>query len=132
MNQDADRTETIREISRQRAERIGRRAFDEMVDAFYAEDAQLLPSGASTVRGRDQIRRFWHLTPDEGLVSLTLGSREIKASGELAFEIGRFSRTVRPRHGAPFQDHGKYIVVYRRGAEGYQAIAEMYNSDARR
>ncbi len=132
MNQDSDPTESIRRISRERAERIGRKAFDEMVDAFYADDAQLLPSGASALRGREKIRRFWHLTPDEGLVSLTLGSREIEASGDLAFEIGRFSRTVRPRHGAPFQEHGKYIVVYRHGADGYRAIAEMYNSDARR
>ena len=132
MNQDSDPAELIRRISRERAERIGRRAFEEMVDAFYAEDAQLLPSGAAALRGREEIRRFWHLTPAEGLVSLTLGSREIDASGDLAFEIGRFSRTVRPRHGAPFQEHGKYIVVYRRGADGYRAIAEMYNSDARR
>lgn len=131
MNQDADPTELVRGLSRRRAARIARRAFDEMVDDFYSRDAQLLPSGAATLRGREEIRRFWRRAPEEGLVSLTLGSREVEASGELAFEIGRFSRTVRPRHGAPFQEHGKYIVVYRLEAGNYRAIAEMYNSDAR-
>jgi ketosteroid isomerase-like protein len=122
----------IRQLSRERAGQIGRRAFDEMVDTFYAEDAQILPSGAAAVRGRDDIRRFWRSRPEEGLVSLTLGSREIDLSGTLAFEIGRFSATLRPRHGAPFQDHGKYIVIYRREPEGFRAIADMFNSDARR
>ena len=57
----------ILRLSSERAERIGRRAFDEMVDDFYADDAQLLASGVATVRGREAIREFWRATPDDGL-----------------------------------------------------------------
>ncbi len=123
----------IRRLCRERSERIGRREFDEMVEAFYDEDAVLLPSGAATVHGLDAVRDFWRRTPAEGLVSLTLDTLRVEASGGLAYEIGSFSRTLRRRHGAPFQEHGKYLVVYRLGSGSeYRAIAEMFNSDARR
>ncbi len=122
----------IRRLCRERSERIGRREFDEMVEAFYDRDAVLLPSGAATVRGLEAVRDFWRRTPAEGLVSLTLGTLQVEASGDLAYEIGSFSRTLRRRHGAPFQEHGKYLVVYRlRGEDGYRAVAEIFNSDAR-
>lgn len=133
MSEEAGTVGEVRRLCREREERIGRREFDEMVDGFYADDARILPSGEKTVRGIDAIREFWRRTPDQGLVSLTLETRDVEASGELAYEIGRFSRTVRPRHGAPVAEHGKYLVLYRRRPDGsLRAIAEMYNLDARR
>ncbi|MDX1392943.1 MAG: DUF4440 domain-containing protein [Gemmatimonadota bacterium] len=123
----------IRHLSRERSDRIGRREFDRMVDGFYARDARLLPSGAAAVEGADEIREFWRRTPDDGLVSLTLETGDIEVSGDLACEIGVFYRTVRPRHGAAFQEVGKYMVVYRRQADGaWRAVAEMFNADSRR
>lgn len=123
----------IRRLSRERTERIGRREFDDMVDAFYAEGAQLLASEVAAVRGIDDIRDFWRRTPDEGLVSLTLEAKDVEVSGELAYEIGAFYRTVRPRHGAPFQEIGKYMVLYRLQDDGsWKAVAEMFNTDSRR
>lgn len=126
----------IRRLSRTRGERIGRREFDEMVAEFYAEDATLLPSGSESVHGADDIRDFWRGTPEHGLVALTLDAGEIRVSGDLAYEIGRFNRTLRRRHGSPFQETGKYLVVYRRvdgpDSDGWRAAAEMFNSDSRR
>ncbi|MGH7539385.1 MAG: YybH family protein, partial [Gemmatimonadota bacterium] len=132
VSEGAGAEETIRRMCRERAERIGRREFDAMVDGFYADDARLLPSGEKTVRGIDAIRGFWRQAPADGLVSLTLETHDVEASGDLGYEIGRFSRTVRRRHGGPFAVHGKYIVIFRRREDGaYRAVAEMYNSDAR-
>lgn len=123
----------IRRMSRARATLIGKRRFDEMVDGFYASDAKLMPSGSSTARGVEEIRDFWRATPEHGLVELTLEPRDVEISGDLGYEIGRFSRTLRPRHGAPFQESGKYVVIYRRQApDRWRAIAEMFNSDSRR
>jgi len=123
----------IRQMSRARAERIGKRRFDEMVDEFYAADAKLMPSGSVTARGLEEIRGFWRSTPDQGLVELTLEPRDVEISGDLGYEIGRFSRTLRRRHGAPFQETGKYVVIYRRESpDRWRAIAEMFNSDSRR
>ncbi|MFV1988860.1 MAG: DUF4440 domain-containing protein [Gemmatimonadota bacterium] len=123
----------IRRLSRERIERIGRRDFDEMVDVFYAKDAEMLPSDVAAIRGISEIRDFWRATPDTGLVSLTLETRSIEASGDMAYEIGTFYRTIRPRHGPPFQEIGKYMVLYRLQPGGaWKAVAEMFNTDAHR
>lgn len=122
--------EEIEDLTRGRVQRIRDREMDRLVDEFYAEDALLLPSRRPAIEGREEIRRFWKETPDEGLVSLSLETREVMSSGDMAYEIGGFSRTLRRRHGAPFQDHGKYLIVYRRDGEGaLRAVAEMFNSD---
>lgn len=120
----------VRQACRRRVERIRARELDEMVDEFYADDAALLPAGREAVRGIDAIREFWRETPQTGLVSLSLETTRAEGDGRFAWEVGTFSRTLRPRHGAPFQDHGKYLVVYRREADGeLRAVAEMFNSD---
>jgi ketosteroid isomerase-like protein len=104
-----------------------------MVEGFYAEDAQLLPSGVAPVRGISDIRDFWRATPETGLVSLTLETRDTESSGDFAYEIGTFYRTIRPRHGPPFQEIGKYMVLYRLQPDGsWKATAEMFNTDSRR
>lgn len=122
--------ERIRALCRRRAERIRQRDAEAMVPEFYARDARLMPAGEPEIRGREKIRRWWRERPDAGLLALTLQPGEVKSSGDLAYEIGRFERTVRPRHGPPRQDHGKYLVVYRREPDGeFRAVAEMYNSD---
>lgn len=122
--------EEIRTMARTRVARIRDREMERMVEEFYAEDAVLLPSRRPAIEGREEIRAFWRATPDEGLVSLSLDTREAGASADLAYEVGSFSRTLRHRHGAPFQDHGKYLVVYRRQKDGgLRAVAEMFNSD---
>lgn len=120
----------VRHACRRRMERIRARELDEMVDEFYADDAVLLPAGREAVRGIHAIREFWRETPKTGLVSLSLESSRVEGEAGFAWEAGTFSRTLRPRHGAPFQDHGKYLVVYRREANGeLRAVAEMFNSD---
>ena len=123
----------IQTLSDERAARVARGDFEAMAGAFYADDAVLLPSAASTVRGRSDLVVFWREQPEKGLVSLGLETREIQASDDLAYEIGRFNRTLRRRHGAPFQERGKYLVIYRRRQDGtWRAVAEMFNSDAPR
>lgn len=152
-----DVVDAIRDLTRSRVQWIRDREMDRMVEEFYSEDALLLPSRRPAIRGREAIRAFWRETPDQGLVSLSLETTEAAGSGQLAYEVGRFSRTLRPRHGAPFQDHGKYLVVYRvvNGGSGHgeaggrdqgqgdgggeagplprsgglRAVAEMFNSD---
>jgi len=123
----------VRQLSADRAARISRLEFDEMVKMFYAREATLMPSGEGTARGAAAIGEFWRRAPEKGLVSLTMETLDVQVSGELAFEIGRFNRTLRPRHGAPFQESGKHVVIYRRQENGdWRAIAEMFNSDSRR
>lgn len=121
--------EAIRELCRRRVERIRDKEFDAMVDEFYATDAILLPTRRPAVQGIEAIRAFWRETPETGMVSLSLEPTYLEAGDGLAYEVGNFDRTLRPRHGAPFQDRGKYLVVYRRVGGRWRAVAEMFNND---
>lgn len=123
----------VRELSARREERIADRELDAMVSEFYAEEARLLPADRPVVHGREEIREFWRGAPEEGLISLELDPVEVDGSGELAYEIGTFLRTVRPRHGALLRIEGKYLTLYRRQEDGsLKAIAEIYNRDESR
>ena len=102
---------------------------DRMVDGFYAVDARLMPPDRPTLEGREEIRAFWREVPEVGLIDLKLRCRHVANAGDLAYERGDFSRTIRPRHGHPFNDVGKYLVIYRRQADGgFLAEVEMFNS----
>ena len=122
-------TEVIGKTRSMRLKRLLDDEIDAMVDGFYAADARLMPPDQPTLEGRDAILAFWKQAPASGLVSLELNSREVVGSGELAYERGDFARTLRPQHGHPFRDLGKYLVVYRRQKAGdYRAVVEMFNT----
>jgi ketosteroid isomerase-like protein len=119
----------LEELRVARLQRLMDKQFDAMVEGFYAEDARLMPPDQPTLEGREALRAFWENAPEAGLIDLRLTAREVDGSGDLAYERGEFARRLRPRHGHQFTDLGKYLVVFRRQADGgYRAIVEIFNS----
>ncbi len=94
-----------------------------LVDAFYAEDAQLLPPHAPLIRGKAAIRDFWSAFMATGISEVSLQTDEVIASGDLAYGMGKYGYSA---SGA--RHTGKYVVVYRRQpAGGYKAVADAFN-----
>ena len=128
----AELVESVRAVSRARVTRIHERAVDALVDEFYSADARLMAPGRPEVRGADELRRFWRSEFDQGLVTLNLNPNEIDGSGDHAYEIGTYDLMVRREARGPFQDHGKYVVVYERQPDSsWKAAADIFNSDQR-
>ena len=120
----------IREKTAERVRHIRDQEMDAMVDAFYADDAVFMPPNHLEVRGREALLAYWRERPDEGLLELELEPTHVESSGDLAYEVGRYTSLLRPRHGSLLQDYGKYLVVYRRGEGGeWRAVADTFNSD---
>lgn len=129
MSEDAELADIVAQLRTGRVQLLNRGEIDAMVDGFYHADARLMPPDRPTVEGLEAIRAFWHEVPEVGLIDLKLRCKHVDGSGDLAYERGDFSRTIRPRHGHPFQDVGKYVVIYRRGSDGrFLAEVEMFNS----
>lgn len=97
-----------------------------IAEMFYEEDAQLLPPNAPMTRGRAAIRQFWAEFFQVAGTDVVLETGEIAASGDLACSVGRYQGTL-----AGERAQGKYMLVYRRQADGgYKAIADAFNADA--
>lgn len=100
------------------------------VAALYAEDAALLPPGAARVDGRAAIRAFWQGAIDDGITALTLEAVEVEESGDLAMEVGAFSLAVPGEGDEKTIVFGKYIVVWKKGADGvWRLYRDIWNTN---
>src|SRR5687768_2528971 len=101
-----------------------------LVQAFYAEDAVLMPPHHPIVGGHANIRTFLQGLMDSGFQGIKLVPKEIKAEGDIAYSRGAYTLTMAGQGNASVDEVGKYIVVYpRRPDGGWRATADIFNSD---
>jgi ketosteroid isomerase-like protein len=101
-----------------------------LVRAFYAPDAVLMPPNHPAVEGRAGIQAFFQGLIDGGFTSIKLETTTTASGGNLAYGRGRYTLALTPPGGAPVEDVGKYVVVYRRQPSGaWQAVSDIFNSD---
>lgn len=101
-----------------------------LVRAFYAPGAVLMPPGHPVVEGTAAIQGFFQGLLDSGFQSIKLETTAVDAAGDLAYSRGRYTLSLTPPGGAPVEDIGKYIVVYRRQPGGaWRAVGDIFNSD---
>jgi ketosteroid isomerase-like protein len=105
-------------------------ALDTLVDAYYAEDARLLPPHVPPVRGRGQIRELLREMLEAGLGDMTRATLPLHVAGDLGYGVGVYTcARCRPGKG-PVRDTGKYLLVYRHQADGaWKVAADMFSSD---
>lgn len=88
----------------------------------YTEDGEVLPAHGDAVRGPAAIGRQFQSAIDAGVRGLTLTAEAVEAHGDTAIEYGRYSAADA---GGRQLDHGKYVVVWRRGPEGWQRYRDI-------
>ena len=96
------------------------------IAALYADDAKLLPPGGETIEGIEAIGAFWEgfIVEAEG-ASVSLEGVELYNLGDVALDIGAF--TVTGADGSHL-DHGKYMIIWTRGEDGWKMARDMWNS----
>jgi ketosteroid isomerase-like protein len=96
--------------------------------ALYAEDAVLMPPNQGAIQGKAPIQAWMEAYPP--ISNLQEESLEIEGQGNLAYDRGTYSMTVTHVGAAPVQDHGKYLTIWRKQADGAWKVARaIYNSD---
>jgi ketosteroid isomerase-like protein len=85
----------------------------EQLAAFYAADARLLFHGQPIIRGRAAVDAALHDMVEGGPASLRFVTDEVIEEGSLVVDIGRI---IGP------SGQSKYVVVYRRQADGSLSI----------
>jgi uncharacterized protein (TIGR02246 family) len=99
------------------------------VAALYTENAVTQPPNSEAVRGREDIQRFMQDGFAVGLKDLDLTTVSVEGSGDTAYEIGTYTIKNAPRGKAAMTDSGKYMAVWKRGADGeWKLYADIWNS----
>jgi ketosteroid isomerase-like protein len=84
----------------------------------YTEDAMMLPPDATRVVGHAAIEALWKSWIDAGIKNLTLKSKDLEISGDLAYEVGDLALQMPVKGGNPSPATGTYLFVWKRGGDG--------------
>lgn len=97
--------------------------------AMYTSDAIAFPPDSEMIRGNEAIGAFWKATRDGGVQSATLTTDDVGRSGDIAYEVGKVSLTIRPVGNEPTTAVAKYVVVWKRQPDGsWKLHRDIWNS----
>ena len=98
----------------------------EAMTAQYAPGAMLLPPGMPMMKGTDQIRQMWKgMTSVK--VTLQLTQETADGAGDFMYTTGKYHYQELPAETGAHED-GKYLEVFRRGADGkWMIVADSWS-----
>ncbi len=125
----ADET-TIRALDAQWSKTAAAKDLDGSV-AYYADDASLLPPNAPIAADKQAIRAVWSSLLSSGAsLSWEASKVEVSRSGDLAYIVGAYTLATKDPEGKPVNDHGKFVEVWKKQADGkWKVEADIFNSD---
>jgi uncharacterized protein (TIGR02246 family) len=97
----------------------------------YADDAIVMAPGAESWRGREAVRKgFAGMATQMPVKEFSLKTDDVMVGGDLAVETGAYEMTMQPKTGREVKDKGKYVVVWKRQADGsWKIVRDVFNSD---
>jgi len=99
------------------------------VAAFYPGESVLMPPNAPTIRGREEIQKFYVELYGQGATDLELDSKDVRGHGPLAYEAGGYTLIRRPASGTPTRDRGKYLFIWRNTNGTWSIEHTIWSSD---
>ena len=122
-------TQGIRDTNRQFIDALAR-GDAAGVTAVYAEDGKLLPSNSPMLSGRQAIQEFWQGVIDSGIRGATVETVDLEELGDTAIEVGAYTLDIRPAGGEATQDVGKYVIIWKRQADGsWKWAVDIFNTN---
>jgi ketosteroid isomerase-like protein len=92
---------------------------------FYAPDAAFLQPNGDRITGSAALRSLFQNIMATFTSDLTLHSRALEASGDLAYDSGDFEELLtNVATGAKIASKGSYIVIYKRQSDGSWKIVQ--------
>src|SRR6266568_889340 len=121
----------LRDADAQWSAAAGAKDLDKTV-SYYSTDAIVMPPNASAATTKEAIRKIWQdLLASPGLVISWKATKvEVAKSGDIGFVSGTYELTVNDASDKPVNDHGKYVEVWEKQADGkWKCGADIWNSD---
>lgn len=117
----------IAEVNRKFGEAV-RNQDSVALSSLYTEDACLLPPNSEMIRGRQGIQETFSGMMQMGVKDAILTTVELLGSGDNVQEIGNYKLKIQPEGQEAIEDIGKYIVVWKKTAEGWKLHWDIFNT----
>ena len=96
---------------------------------LYTENATLMPPDSDMLKGKEAIEEFWNNVMQMGLKDATLTTVEVMGSGNLAYEIGKYTLKMQAEGQEPIGVYGKYVVIWQAQDDGsWKLHVDIWNS----
>ena len=121
----------LRDLDAKWSAAAGAKDIDKTV-SYYSEDAIVMPPNAPSATTRETIRSAWKemLTSPGAAIRWKATKVEVAKSGDLAYVSGTYEETMTDASGKPVKDHGKYVEIFKKQADGtWKVVADIWNSD---
>jgi uncharacterized protein (TIGR02246 family) len=101
------------------------------VVALYDANAIAFPPGEPAWNGPAAIAKgFGGMLGAFTIKDFTLTANDVVVGGDYAAENGSYKMTMVPKKGAAIEDHGKYVVVWKKQADGaWKLYRDIWNTD---
>jgi ketosteroid isomerase-like protein len=123
--------QNLRDLDDQWSATAGAKDLEKTV-SFYSEDAMVMPPNASAATTKEAIRKVWQdlLASPSLVISWKTTKVEVAKSGDLACISGTYELSMDGPSGKPINDHGKYVEVWEKQADGkWKCGTDIWNSD---
>jgi ketosteroid isomerase-like protein len=100
--------------------------------AYYSPDAVVLPPNAKMATDRDAIRKsIGDFLAIPGMsIKWAPTKAEVARSGDIGYTWGTYELTMNGPKGKPLTDHGKYVEIWKKQADGsWKVVVDTFNSD---
>jgi len=119
----------LRDLDEEWSKAAGAKDVDKIV-SFYSDDAVVMPPNALSATTKEAIRALWKDLLTDAKISWKTKKVEVAQSGDLAFSSGTYEVTLNDPTGKSVNDRGKYVVVWKKQADGsWKCVMDMWNSD---
>lgn len=102
------------------------------IASYYADNAVLMTPGMEAAVGKDAIQKAMKEFVSDPALSLKFQASTVDAakSGDLAYSQGSYTITMTdPNTKQPMNDHGSYVTVYHKQADGsWKVVSDIASS----
>lgn len=127
----ANDEQAVRDLDAEWAAAAGTKDLDKII-SYYSDDATVLPPNAPAVTAKDGVRKAWKDMLDLPGFALSWKATKVEMakSGDMAYVIGAYDMSFNDATGKSVKDHGKYLEVLEKQADGkWKCGADMFSSD---
>ena len=102
------------------------------VASFYAEDGVAYPPNEPIAIGRAAARKVWAAYFADPTFQISWKTTSAEVTNRTGWTVGTYQDSYKSSDGRTIMENGKYVTVWRKGADGtWKAIHDIWNGDTK-